>query len=162
MFCTLMLQKTSQKVPYVLLEKAAVLTVNYEIFWRQMAECQCLKGEQFPFQLADRIKLSNVLGDMGAVILQCNVKNMVFLNMIAEKKLAKNMNFFAMVNKESIGFFLTFGKLNEVNGLLESWPRTWEVILRQYQVPEIAKYSLECAEYMHVLYKKTKLCTSKK
>lgn len=69
---------------------------------------------------------------MGAVILQCNVKNMVFLNMIAEKKLAKNMNFFAMVNKESIGFFLTFGKLNEVNGLLESWPRTWEVILCQH------------------------------
>lgn len=39
-----MLQKTSQKVPYVLLEKAAVLTVNYEMFWRQMAEGQCLKG----------------------------------------------------------------------------------------------------------------------
>lgn len=69
---------------------------------------------------------------MGAVIIQCNVKNMFFLNMIAEKKLAKNMNSFAMVNKKSVGFFLTFGKLNEVNGLLKSWPHTWKVILCQY------------------------------
>lgn len=44
-----MLQKTSQKVPYVRLEKATILRVNYEIVWRQMAECQYLKGQQFPF-----------------------------------------------------------------------------------------------------------------
>ena len=36
-----MFQKILQNGPYVLLGKAAVLTVNHEIFWRQMAECQC-------------------------------------------------------------------------------------------------------------------------
>lgn len=42
MFCTLMLEKMSEKVPYVLPEKATALTVNYEMFWRQMAVGQCL------------------------------------------------------------------------------------------------------------------------